>query len=234
MPESTLDLVEEPAILRESTLFGHDSTERIVAVEPSERSLVVWRRHDGDRVERVEEPFVPWLLTTSPDSRLGGGFRALEGGEFRFLYEFPTWGDFQSALAYVRDSRVEHLAYASAVKQALVRTGKTHFKGMTMTDVLRMQVDLETETLSAESAASRILIIAVHDNRGLLETITGDESGMLRRFVAVVRERDPDILEGHNIYGFDLPYLLARADSLGIPLGMGRDGSTPRMGRQRN
>ena len=234
MAESILDLVEAPSIPRESTLFGHDPTARIVAVEPSERSLIVWRREEGDRLERVEEVISPWLLTTRPDSRLGGGFRALEDGEFRFLYEFPTWGDFQSALSYVRESHVEHLAYASAVKQALVRTGKTHFKGMTMADVLRMQVDIETETLSAESAASRILIIAVADNRGRLETITGDESDMLRRFVALVREIDPDILEGHNIYGFDLPYLLARADALGIPLGIGRDGSTPRMGRQRN
>ena len=44
-----------------------------------------------------------------------------------------------------------------------------------MTDVVRMQVDLETETLGAESAFSRILIIGVHDNRGLLDALTGDD-----------------------------------------------------------
>src|SRR5262249_19571866 len=35
-------------------------------------------------------------------------------------------------------------------------------------------------------------------------------------------------------YGFDFPYLIARAEKLGIRLSIGRDGSEPRVGRPRN
>ena len=43
--------------------------------------------------------------------------------------------------------------------------------------------------------------------------------------VACIRERDPDVIEGHNIFGFDLPYLAARAKMHSIRLELGRDGS---------
>ena len=39
---------------------------------------------------------------------------------------------------------------------------------------------------------------------------------MLQRLIALVRERDPDILEGHNVYGFDFPYLMSRAHGMRI------------------
>ncbi len=235
LPEAATESPPQRAMSRyASTLFGADSTERIVAVEPGERSMVLWRRLEDGSVERSEVPFVPWLLLAAPVPALGYTPRELKGDGFRYLYELPTWSDFQNALAYVRDSHLENLAYSNGAKQALVRSGKTLFKGMTMADVARMQVDIETETLAAEAEQSRIFVIAVRDNRGLLETLHGDEREMLTRFVELFRERDPDVLEGHNIYGFDLPYLMARCRALGVRLALGRDGSEPRVGRTRN
>ena len=42
------------------------------------------------------------------------------------------------------------------------------------------------------------------------------EEDMLLEFSKIVRETDPDIITGYNIYGFDLPYLNKRAELLGI------------------
>ena len=44
----------------------------------------------------------------------------------------------------------------------------------------------------------------------------------------LIRERDPDVLEGHNIFRFDLEYLEARARRHRVPLTWGRDGSVLR------
>ncbi len=217
-----------------SILFGVDTTERIVAVEPGDRTLRIWRRLADDSVELTEESFHPWALLTSPHPMLPGAPTELEGDGFRFLYEFPSWGEFLSAHSFLRDQHVESLAYSNGAKQALVRCGKTLFKGMKMSDVVRMQVDIETTTLAPEASDARILIIAVGDNRGLLETLTGDERDVLEQLMALILDRDPDILEGHNIYGFDIPYLIARARKHNIRLALGRDGSEPRVGRQRN
>ena len=46
-------------------------------------------------------------------------------------------------------------------------------------------------------------------------------------FVAV-RERDPDVIEGHNIFSFDLTYILDRCEMYGVDFAVGRDGSVPR------
>src|SRR5262249_53554112 len=45
---------------------------------------------------------------------------------------------------------------------------------------------------------------------------------------------DPDVIEGHNLFGFDIPYLAARAEALRVPLALGRNGSEMRIGRERN
>ncbi len=51
-----------------------------------------------------------------------------------------------------------------------------------------------------------------------------DEKSMIRRFVEVVKEEDPDVITGYNSSTFDLPYLKARADMLNVPLDIGRFG----------
>src|SRR5437667_159725 len=43
-----------------------------------------------------------------------------------------------------------------------------------------------------------------------------------------LRERDPDVLEGHNVFRFDLEYLEARARRCRVELRWGRDGSALR------
>ncbi len=56
-----------------------------------------------------------------------------------------------------------------------------------------------------------------------------DERNILREFVRVVQQEDPDVITGYNIGGYDIPLLLERAQELReIDLALGRDGSAPR------
>jgi DNA polymerase elongation subunit (family B) len=99
-----------------------------------------------------------------------------------------------------------------------------------------MQMDIETYTEPgydfslAERESDRILAIGLADNTGWEEVISStemEESALLERLVEVVRSRDPDVIEGHNIFSFDWPYLLERARRRGVRLALGRDGSEP-------
>ena len=47
---------------------------------------------------------------------------------------------------------------------------------------------------------------------------------LLARLVARVRAADPDVIENHNLHGFDLPFLDRRARRLGVPLALARIG----------
>ena len=61
--------------------------------------------------------------------------------------------------------------------------------------------------------------------QGFVEVLE-DEAGMLRRMVEVIRGYQPDYLLGYYSDGFDFLYLKARAEQLGVKLGLGMDGSS--------
>ncbi len=195
-----------------------------------------------------DEPFYPFFLLS--DIGLLKGFprrrfryQELEGpGHYRYLIVFADWNAYWNALHHLEQAANVHQAreqyayvVAGAEQQYLMQSGRTLFKSMAFEDLHRMQLDIETYTeqefSNARRSSDRILLIALHDNRGWSHVVDGRAAGegaMLREMVRIIRERDPDVIEGHNLLGFDLPYLLERARLCGIDLAIGRDDSTPR------
>ncbi|MDQ3810640.1 MAG: ribonuclease H-like domain-containing protein [Chloroflexota bacterium] len=115
-------------------------------------------------------------------------------------------------------------------EQFLMLSGRTYYKGLQFGDLRRLQFDLETTGLDSER--DRIFMIGMRDSSGwsdCLDTSTLSEPELIARFVAAVRARDPDVLENHNIFAFDLPFLVRRAARHGLTLALGRDGSEPEL-----
>jgi DNA polymerase I len=112
------------------------------------------------------------------------------------------------------------------VEQYLMQTGKVYFRNLSYDALHRMQIDLETTALDPHRG--RIFLVAVHDNRGLATTLEApqaeDEKQLIVDLCALICERDPDIIENHNLFGFDLPFLEHRALIQGVSLALGRDG----------
>jgi DNA polymerase I len=116
------------------------------------------------------------------------------------------------------------------IEQFLALTGRTYFKGMAYSDLRRLQFDLETTGLNEDR--DRIFMVSLRDSSGwhdCLDTGSFSEAGLIERFVEEVQARDPDVLENHNIFAFDLSFLVKRAARLGVRLALGRDGSEPRL-----
>jgi DNA polymerase I len=113
-------------------------------------------------------------------------------------------------------------------EQYLVATGRTYFRNLSFDQLRRMQFDLETTGL--DPARDRIFLIAVRNPSGVAETLEayGDgaaaEADLIRRLIAMIQAADPDVIENHNLHGFDLPFLNRRAQILGVPLALGRIG----------
>lgn len=237
-------------------LFGKDPTSRIVDVLPlrtgsdAGQALVrVYRRaEDGLTVESEDVPFYPFFFLTDPELLRGfprERFRIapLNGSNpYRWLLAFESWGAYWDAVRHVeratenREKRSDALYLpGSPAAQYLMQSGRTLFKGMAFDDLHRLQLDIETYTEhgfpDARRPADRIVIIALRDNRGWQRLIDGQglsEKAMLEEMVRVIREKDPDVIEGHNIFNFDLPYIQERCARNGVPLAIGRDGSVPR------
>ncbi|CAG8796981.1 8459_t:CDS:10, partial [Gigaspora margarita] len=57
----------------------------------------------------------------------------------------------------------------------------------------------------------------VQGNKNKLNlTLEKNEYSLLNRFLAIIKQNDPDVLVGHNIIGFELPILLQRMDALKV------------------
>ena len=232
-------------------LFGHDPTPSIVAVEIHEGRKAQLYRREGDRIEKIVSAFTPFLLLE--DLRLlksaSGGWegeheaRALKGeAYYRNLVAVPSWKDLQSLIKFLskttglttRALDAPFYFLNDPVQQYLLLTGRTLFKGMIFDDLVRLQLDIETfcapgfEFSNPQRAEDRIIAISMSDNRGWERVISGQgktEEEMLLEMVDEIMRRDPDVIEGHNIFNFDLEYLAARAKRYNVALNLGRDGS---------
>lgn len=233
---STLPQTAAPAT--EPHLFGWDTTPGVVAVEVLETEARLLRA-EGETRTWESRPFRPWLVTGEEGRAAGRTLRTaewtpLEGPGMSWLAQFPGWSAYLDARELFRAQGLAHFAYNHPVKQFLVRSGVTLFKGLEFGSVRRLQFDLETTTLQPADPSSRILLIAMRDHQGRQHVFSGDERRLIQEFAECFREADPDICEGHNLFNFDVPYLQARAEALGVPLTLGRNGSSLSFGRERN
>lgn len=215
----------------EKILYGSNPTEGIVAVETGPDFAKLYRRVDGAVVTEDRE-FKRWVLLTEKHPLKSAIWTELDGTGFKFLAEFPDRSTYAEAHFWLRSAHILYIAYPGMTRQYLTRTGQTLFKGMAFDDVVRLQLDIETKGLDPKQPENSIIMVAISDNRGFERIISGDERSILKTTVECVQDRDPDIIEGHNIYGFDLPFLLKRAERHGIKLAFGRDRSEAKAGAE--
>ncbi|MBP7276410.1 MAG: DNA polymerase II [Kiritimatiellae bacterium] len=232
---------------------GADPEESLVAVEhvpgASRDEVAVFSRAPDGRTVTRREPFHPFLWVE--DTRLADGLEdagsadALPGnGALRVCVEFPGWKALDRAVSELRrrtgrtptDPQAPYFRINDPVQQYLMRSGKTQFKGMAASQLRVLALDIETATTpgfefpNPEREDDRILAVGLMPWNGSPETLLledEDEAGLIRRTVERVRAYDPDVIVGHNVFGFDLPFLRERARRFKVSLGMGREGREP-------
>ncbi|HWE60330.1 MAG TPA: DNA polymerase domain-containing protein [Chloroflexota bacterium] len=173
-------------------------------------------------------------------------FRELEGppGSLRYLLSARDGRALQRAILLGAQRRLGPVIQSlrdlpndyytvGAVEQYLMATGRVYFRGMAYADLHRLQFDLETTALSPEQG--RIFLVSVRDSHGLQAVLEApneaDEAVLIADLCALIRARDPDVIENHNLFGFDLPFLAGRAATLTVPLALGRGEGAPLLER---
>lgn len=230
-PSATLPFGKDDA---SRVLYGKDATESIVSIEPEgTNGIRVFRRADeaADATSTVE-PLQRWIVSTS-DHPVLRGLRApaheLAGDlPLSRLVTFDSRREYGNATSGASNQDAGVVNLRSPLSQFLIASGKTLFKGMAFEDLRRLQLDIETLGFDPKEPAAQIIMVAMRQGDWeevlVLET---DEADLLRRAAACIRERDPDVIEGHNIFNFDLPYIVTRARMAGVRFEVGRDGSEP-------
>lgn len=226
----------------------HSAYERLVALEVADGNHAeLFFRGTDDRVTSQLVEFHPWLLTAGVDlgAQLVGncGVQALEGpGAMKARVEFSEVVNYEAAVKQLKkltgqnpsSPLAPYRVFSDLMQQAMIALQARLFHGMTFRELRRMQLDIECRTTipgkfcDAKVEGDEVFMVALTDSTGfevcLTERECGGEAGLLQRALEVIQERDPDVLEGHNLFNFDLPYLETRCKRYKIPFAIGRHG----------
>jgi DNA polymerase, archaea type len=192
----------------------------------------------GGREERTDalEPFA-WLKEPPIGRDLPGiAVESLRGeGPFRHLARAE---DLRALQALVRpaESAPEVDVLRPFESQYLLQRRERLYRGMAFGELRRLQVDIEVAAPAggfpdASRPDDRILAIGLRFagvNRLLLleEPTDGAEKALLEEFCSALRAFDPDVIEGHNLFKFDLDYLRRRARRHRVPCAWDRYGKS--------
>ncbi|WP_221032550.1 DNA polymerase domain-containing protein [Actomonas aquatica] len=194
------------------------------------------RTADGGRLASSVplRPFA-WLAEAPDDGAFAGvEVRPLEGeGAFTWIAEAESLSTYDALVKSTRGGWA-----CDAVKplesQHLLRERQRLFADVSFGQLRRCQLDIETDSpdgsfSDADKPEDRVLAIGLRfgdRDRTLVlaEKTDAAEKALLEQLNAVLAEEDPDTLEGHNIFKFDLDYLRRRAKRLKVPCAWGRFG----------
>ncbi len=237
-------------------VYGHSSIPRIVQAHPiwgEEKARIrYYIREEDDSVLHEDVEWFPYAWIA--DKQIIAGLEGVEvvdlKGDLHYQWlvycdNYDTYKAIKSRINMANDERKDSGFYVSNTVHAwLIQSGNTMFKGMTFNDPVRMQLDIETygenHFPDADDPNDPITIIALSDNRGRRKIlhwkkgfdvehgqICYDERNMLMDMVETIRMWDPDIIELHNGFNYDWPYINTRCEMHDVPLAIGRDVSIP-------
>lgn len=174
-----------------------------------------------------------WILTDGPTDEF---CQELDGdGYYKYKNTFTLRDDFEYAKKHFRKFG-DRAYFINDPKEAfMVANGYTYYKGLKHSEVSVLSFDIETTTLEHTKDA-KVLIISntFRDSNGNKERklFCYDEyktdKDFFEDWCSWVREKDPSIITGHNIFGFDIPYLDFCSNRAGVELTLGRKGKSIR------
>ncbi len=191
---------------------------------------------EGGREERIESlrPFA-WLNgAPAGEALIGLSLETLNGeGPFNRLVHADSLATFN---AFVRSEKpgISTDVIRPLESQYLLQQRQRLFRDLSFSEVRRCQFDIEVASPGggfpdATKPEDRVLAIGIRcggrDRLLLLEAMTdAAEKKLLQDFCAALHEADPDIVEGHNLFKFDLDYLRQRSRRYKLNCAWGRYG----------
>jgi DNA polymerase elongation subunit (family B) len=209
-------------------IFGKNPSERVVSIEVLDNNILLFKELPNGEIVMEQIPNKYWILADKNYKRL---FKRLDGD---LHYQWALYLDNKEVFDTVRQKFYPYDTYSvwNDKEAAMIYSGVTYFKGMKVQDVSVLSFDLETTSLDPNDPNAKILIIAnTFRKNGKItrKMFTYDDyktpGDMIKDWVKWVREMNPSVMTGHNIYGYDFPYLSNIAEKEGITLDLGRDGS---------
>lgn len=202
-------------------IFGKNTEENIVNLTLKNDRLHIYKE-SGGKVTTEIIPYSPWVLT---NQKARPHSEQLKGNQFWKWMTSMTCEKFEELQGTW--NRAVWLP-RSVEECATLAEGFTLYKGMTVTDVSILSFDIESAGLNMDGDAEVFIISNTIRRNNKTEKLVfsledyDNSKQMIEVWCSWVREVNPSILCGHNIFSYDLPYL---THVFGANLPLGRDGS---------
>ena len=236
-------------------LYGYNTEEHIVAVHQlNDQTIRLYKRVEG-KVLHEDVEFFPFFFlsdeTLIKDFPKKFWLKELAGGNFyRYIAAFTRWSEMWEAVHFIlREYNKSHsprvssyqemkeiLVRADAVRQFLLQSGITLFKGMKFEELVRLHIDVQfapagvkkQRRKSSEEQILTITLIASDGGEYGFSTRKHKERTVLERCIQRMNAIDPDVIEGYDLFGTILPALSRACERSQLSLSIGRDGSDMR------
>lgn len=215
--------------MHNSLVFGKDTTTNIVSIEIKEDLVELFIEKDGIITSEFR-PHRYWLMSPK---RFDSNWIRLDGElHYKFIKFYTSKRDMYNDKNKYKDYNL--YSVSNDKESAMLLKGYTYYKNMKVPDVSALSFDIETMGLEHNSKSAVLLISNTFLKNGVKRTrlFSYDEYRTDKEFLedwcAWVRELNPSIIVGHNIFSYDFPYIQHCADKEGAVLSLGRDGSTLR------
>jgi len=204
-------------------LYGNNELDKITNISLKGDTYTVFRHEE----ESVEVPVEYWTIY---DHEYKLGMTTLKGDlPFRYAEKYESRQVQYLAEREARQSGANSYRVYHPAESLMVKQGYTYFKGLEPSDVSILSFDIETTGLTHDESSLVVLISNTFRKDGKVmrklfkysDYETNEE--MINAWCRWIRKMDPTFLAGHNIFGFDLPYLYYCSGVFGLQLG--RDGS---------
>lgn len=200
-------------------VFGKSPTSDIVNISFKDDKIYTYFK---DGTSKVEDYF-PFILSSVPGQRT----TELKGNQYyKYIAKVPIQ-DYK--VLYEKHKYNNTLWFPRSIEEGyMMLTGNTYFKGLKLNDVSYLSFDIENLDDKKYPHTDLVVLISntYRSNTGVITKrlfSIKDYSGsveMVNAWCDWVRDINPDVMVGHNIFLHDLRVL-----NLVTPLKLGRDGS---------
>lgn len=199
-------------------LYGKDDTNEIVGIEHSDSVATIYRRTDMGMEVEVHPSFLYKVYSGQPRT----GCLRLDGGlHYDNVWSTKSWDEFRNTANEDRRFRNDAWTCWNPEEAYMIRTGVTTYNNLTLKDLVVLSFDIETTGLDAETDQVLMISTTILTSRGIKRHLLSrdkfyTQEAMIEAWEKIVQQADPDIITGHNIFGFDLPFILNKKSNLFI------------------
>ena len=217
-------------------IYGKNQIQNIVGIQTTDDKIFIYKS-DGNKTEIIKSSNYHYILMDKYDIGMNPG--RLEGNNhYKYFAKLPKKSMIYDYKRTCEQKGIDYWYPYNPVESTMLKDGYTMYKGMSIDQVSCLSFDIETTGVKIDDNCFVLLISNTYrDRMGRISRKLFDfrdydkPQDMLVAWCKWVRQVNPDIMLGHNIFGFDLPYLCRFASNLGVKLHLGRDASTIKIDR---